>query len=82
MMSCNMINYNIHPKQELLTLLTLNFYSIVYYNSEIRHLPIASPGLKQMLLSASAHAPKSTQKHVDPLQSFVTVPKECNRATH
>ena len=43
---------------ELKQLLTSNYYSILYYNSEIWHLPTQGPQLKQKLLSASANAIK------------------------
>ena len=48
--------------KEILNLLTSNYYSILYYNSEIWHLPSLSPETKQMLLSASANALKISQK--------------------
>ena len=43
-------------KDELRTLLTANFYSILYYNSEIWQIPTLNPNSKQLLLSASAKA--------------------------
>ena len=43
---------------ELCQIITSNFYSILYYNSEVWHLPNLSPQLKQQLLSASASALK------------------------
>ena len=43
---------------ELKTFITANFYSVLYYNSEIWHLPNLSPYLKNLLLSASAKALK------------------------
>ena len=67
--------------KELLGLLTSNFYSVLFYNSEIWHLPTLCPEIKQMLLSASARALKLTQKYVNPLQSFINIHKECNRST-
>ena len=67
-------------QQELLALLTSNFYSILYYNSEIWHLPTLSPQLKQSLLSASATALKITQKVQNRMQSFVNIHLECKRA--
>ena len=67
--------------KELLSLLTSNYYSMLFYNSEIWHLPTLSPEIKQLLLSASAHALKLTQKYVHPMQSFENIHKECNRAT-
>ena len=65
---------------ELLTLLTSNFYSILYYKSEIWHLPSLSPPLKQLLLSASAAALKLTQKIPNRMQSFINIHIECKRA--
>ena len=44
-------------KAELIQLITSNFYSILYYNSEIWQLPVKNV-LKQKLLSASAKALK------------------------
>ena len=43
-------------KKELLGLVTSNFYSIMYYNAEIWHLPSLKTSIKQKLLSASAQA--------------------------
>ena len=67
-------------QSELLTLLTSNFYSILYYNSEIWHIPNLKPDLKQMLLSASANALKISQKHPDRMESFVNIHQNCKRA--
>ena len=41
-------------KKELLSLVTSNFYSILYYNSEIWQIPTLKTTLKQSLLSTSA----------------------------
>ena len=41
---------------ELLAFVTSNFYSILFYNSEIWHLPSLKNNLKQKLLSSSAKA--------------------------
>ena len=65
---------------ELLQLLTSNFYSILYYNSEIWHIPNLKQELKQSLLSASANALKISQRLPDPMESFINVHKNCNRA--
>ena len=43
-------------KKELLNLVTANYFLILYYNSEIWHLPTLKSTLKQNLLSASAKA--------------------------
>ena len=45
-------------KKELLSLVTSNFYSILYYNSEIWQIPTLKTTLKQSLLSTSAKALK------------------------
>ena len=68
-------------KPELLDLATSNFYSILYYNSEIWHLQTLKPSLKQKLLSAWAKALKSCVKNVDPMISFENIHIMCNRAT-
>ena len=67
-------------RKELLTLLTSNFYSILYYNSEVWHLPTLNSELKQMLLSASAKALKISQRRPDPMESYLNVHKSCERA--
>ena len=67
-------------KIEITTLLTSNYFSILYYNSEIWHLPTLSPELKQMLLSASANALKLTQNNPNYMQSFIDIHKSCKRA--
>ena len=41
---------------ELNTVLTHNFYSILYYNCDVWLIPSLKPQLKQQLLSASAKA--------------------------
>jgi hypothetical protein len=43
---------------ELRSLLTSNFYSILYYNSEVWHLPTLNPVSKNHLQAASANALK------------------------
>ena len=63
--------------QEILQLLNANFYSILYYNSEIWHLPMLKHELKQHLLSASARALKISLKNPDPLVSFIDVHHLC-----
>ena len=67
-------------KNEILTLLTSNFYSILFYNSEVWHIPNLKPTLKQMLLSASANALKLSQNRPDVYESFINIHKSCNRA--
>ena len=67
-------------KNEILALLTSNFYSILFYNSEVWHLPTLKPPLKQLILSASANALKLSQSRPDAYESFINVHKSCNRA--
>jgi hypothetical protein len=43
---------------EIIQLLTSNFFSRLYYGSELWHLPTLNQNLKQLLLSASANALK------------------------
>ena len=48
--------------KELLQLVTSNFYSVLYYASEICHIPSLICALKQKLLSSSARALKCCMK--------------------
>ena len=68
-------------KKELLGLVTSNFYSIMYYNSEIWHLPSLKTPLNQKLLSASARALRVCCKTDVNMISFVNIHSFCNRAT-
>ena len=68
-------------KKELLGLVTSNFYSIMYYNAEIWHLPSLKTSLKQKLLSASAQALRVCCKTDVNMMSFVNIHSFCNRAT-
>ena len=65
---------------EIIKLLTSNFYSVLFYNSEIWHIPTLKPEIKQMLLSASAKALKLSQRTPDLMESFVNIHKNCKRA--
>ena len=58
---------------ELKQLLTSNYYSVLYYNSEIWHLPTLSPHLKLKLLSASANAIKLCITSLPPHTSHDTI---------
>ena len=60
--------------------MTSNFFSILYYNSEIWHLPSLNPKLKKTLLLASANALKLCLQHYDPMISFKNVHIQTNRA--
>ena len=66
---------------ELLSLITSNFYSILYYNSEIWQINTLSPRLKQLLLSASAKALKTCMRFNDRFESFEALHDRAHRAT-
>ena len=68
-------------KRELLSLITSNVYSILYYNSEIWHLPSLKTTLKQSLLSASAKALRVCNRTNDYYVSFNNLHATCDRAT-
>ena len=66
---------------ELLQLLTSNFYSILYYNSEVWHLPSLHVNLKKNILTASASALKLALNYPQYDISHVNLHKITNRAT-
>ena len=66
---------------ELLQLITSNFYSILYYNSEIWHLPTLKGILKQKLLSSSARAIKVCVKFNVNDVSFARIHEIYKRST-
>ena len=68
-------------RDELKGLLTSNFYSVLYYNSEIWHLPTLNPHLKQKLLSASANALKVCLTQLPINTSFESIHRLAKRAT-
>jgi hypothetical protein len=67
--------------KELLQLLIANFFSVLYYNSEIWHINCLSPNLKQVLLSTSAKALLLCQKQVNRSISFIDLHRIHKRAT-
>ena len=67
--------------KELLEIVTANVYSIVYYNSEIWHLPSLKANLKQKLLSISARAISTCAKHCTLDISFINLHSLYKRAT-
>ena len=69
------------PYKELLEIVTANVYSIIYYNSEIWHLPSLKSNLKQKLLSISARAISTCVKHCTRDISFVNLHLLYKRAT-
>ena len=64
------IRYFFNPN-ELLTLITSNYYSILYYNSEIWNIPTLHIDAKQKLLSASANALKICTPSYHDRMSFI-----------
>ena len=66
---------------ELKQLITSNFYSILYYNSEIWHLPKLNPLLKNHLLAASATALKICTPSFNRSMSYITLHSINLRAT-
>ncbi len=65
---------------EIVQLLTSNFYSKLYYGSEIWHLPTLNSNCKKILLSASANALKLCNSIYDPNISYVDLHKLHKRA--
>ena len=59
----------------------MNYYSVLYYNSEIWHLPTLSPILKQKLLSASANALKLSLSKLPINTSFEAIHSLAKRGT-
>ena len=69
-------------KKEILQLITSNFYSVLYYNSEIWHIPSLNKNtLKQKLLSVLAKALKISMYYPDPMISFANIHVVNQRAT-
>ena len=66
---------------ELQQLITSNFYSILFYNSEICQLPTLLRPLKQKLLSASGNALKLCTPYCQNDYSFITLHNLNKRAT-
>ena len=67
--------------EELHTLLTANFYSILYYNSEVWQIPSLNPQSRQHLLAASAKALKLCEKPNAPVLSYSDLHRSHKRAT-
>ena len=67
-------------QKELLTLITSNFYSILFYNSEIWYIPSLNPYLKNQIKSASANALKICTPTYHRYMSYETIHKINNRA--
>ena len=67
--------------KELLQLKTSNFYSTLYYKSEIWHLPSLKVSLKGKLMSVSAKALKVCMYYPDPMISLENIHLLNKRAT-
>ena len=65
---------------ELLQLITANVFSVLYYNSEIWHIPSLKNDLKKKLTSISAKAIKTCMYYPDNMISFENIHKMNNRA--
>ena len=67
---------------ELLKLITSNFYSVLYYNSEVWHLNSLKQSMKNQLLSISAKAIKMCTKRLDTwMLSYNNLNEMAGRAT-
>ena len=66
---------------EILMLLTSNYYSVLYYNSEIWMIHTLSAANKKLLLSTSAIALKVAYNYKFPFVSFMTLHSMAGRAT-
>ena len=66
---------------ELLSIITSNYLSILYYNADVWLLPTLSPLLRQKLLSASAAPLKLCTRIYDRSMSFETLHSVNKRAT-
>ena len=67
-------------KLELLQLVTANVLSVLYYNSEIWHLPSLNLELKKKLISISAKAVKTCMYYPDNFILFENIHRMNNRA--
>ena len=67
-------------KKEFLELVTANVFTILYYNSEIWHIPSLKTDLKQKLISISARAIRTCMYFPDNMISFEQIHKMNNRA--
>ena len=65
---------------ELLQLITANVFSVLYYNSEIWHIPSLKNDLKSKMTSISAKAIKTCMYYPDRMISFENIHRMNNRA--
>ena len=68
-------------KEELLNIITSNYYSILYYNSEIWHIPLNTHNSKKQIMSASAAPLKYCVRFYDRNISYITLHAIVKRAT-
>ena len=61
--------------------MTSNFYSILFYNSEIWHIPTLNPISKQLMLAASAKALQLCNKDYTSVHSYINLHKINKQAT-
>ena len=67
--------------KELLSIITSNYYSIMYYNADIWLLPTLGPNLKAQLLAASSAPLKIINRNFSQGVSYDRLHKYYNRAT-
>jgi hypothetical protein len=60
-------------------MLTSNFFSILYYNSEVWHISTLKSPLQKQLLLASAKALRATYDFPGPMISYLNLHKMANR---
>ena len=68
-------------KKELLQLLTSNFFSVLYYSSEVWHLGTLKSTIKRQLFCASSKALRVALHYPDQSISYMELHKISNRAT-
>ena len=68
-------------KKQLLSIITSNFYTILYYNAEVWLIPTLSPQLKQKILSASSVPLKLCTPDYNYLMSYNSLHNLNQRAT-
>jgi hypothetical protein len=82
--NCSLCGINLikkfFTKNELRTLLTAKFYSILYYNSEICHILALNPSAKQLLMAASAKALRLCINYHSNVYSYADLHKITQRA--
>jgi hypothetical protein len=66
---------------ELIDLITNNFYSILYYNSEVWVIHSLKQYDKKLLFSASETALKLANHYRDPMMSYNNLHRKVNRET-